>query len=50
MKYFPNNKNGKLIQNSKKLHINTLVPYFEFKNNKGKVIQAKNCCLNFSTQ
>ena len=36
---------GKNI-NSKKIYINTLVPYFEFKNKLGKSINLKNFCIN----
>lgn len=32
--------------NSKKIYINTLVPYFEFKNKLGKSIKPKNYCIN----
>ena len=30
---------------SKKIYINTLVPYFEFKNKLGKNIKPKNYCI-----
>lgn len=28
-----------------KIYINTLVPYFEFKNQFGKMIRPKDCCI-----
>ncbi len=31
--------------NSNKIYINTLVPYFEFKNKFGKIIKPENCCI-----
>ncbi len=37
--------NSFIKSNSKKIYINTLVPYFEFKNKIGKIIKAKNNCI-----
>lgn len=34
-----------ITSNSKKIYINTLVPYFEFKNKIGKIIKARNNCI-----
>lgn len=31
--------------NSEKIYINTLVPYFEFKDKIGKIIKTKNNCI-----
>ncbi len=39
------NTTKKLVNKSKKLNINTLIPYFEFKNSKGKIVKPKNCCV-----
>ena len=41
----PKNKTKKMAKKSKKMYINTLEPYFEFKNKKGKVIKPLNCCI-----
>lgn len=29
----------------KKLKINTVVPYFKYRNKKGHIIQLENCCV-----
>lgn len=42
----PKNKIKKLVKKKpKKMYINTLEPYFQFKNKKGKVIKPLNCCI-----
>lgn len=28
-----------------RIYINTLIPYFKFKNRKGNVIAPRNCCI-----
>ena len=37
-----------MIKRSKKLYINTLEPYFEFRNKEGKTVKPRNCCINMS--
>ena len=29
----------------KRIYVNTLIPYFEFKSKKGKLIKPVNCCV-----
>ncbi len=41
----PKNSTKNLVKKSKKMYINTLEPYFEFKNKKGKLIKPINCCI-----
>lgn len=33
-------------KNSTKVYVNTLVPHFQFKNNKGDIIKPTNFCIN----
>lgn len=38
-------KSNLYIKSKSKIYINTLVPYFEFKNKIGRIIKAKNNCI-----
>lgn len=35
------------MKKTKRIYINTLMPNFEFKNNNGKIVRPKNCCISF---
>lgn len=40
------NNTKKLVKKTKRLYINTLIPYFEYKNSKGKIVKINNCCVS----